>query len=71
MKTVELGQTIASTQHVFRFFEVYWAAFQAKRKRERARAQLYSLGDRELRDMGITRGEIENVTSNLSIEPRH
>ncbi|WP_349253829.1 DUF1127 domain-containing protein [Bradyrhizobium sp. CB2312] len=73
MKTNELGQTIPSipsTQRAFRFFETYWVAFQARRKRKRAQADLYSLNDRELRDMGITRGEIDNVTSHFAVDPR-
>ncbi|MGY3506998.1 MULTISPECIES: DUF1127 domain-containing protein [unclassified Bradyrhizobium] len=70
MKTTELGQTIASTQHVFRAFEAYWFAFQAWRERERARAALYALNDSDLRDMGITRGEIYNVTANSEVQQR-
>ena len=70
MNTTELGQTIASTPHVFRFCKAYWAVFQERRKRERVRADLYDLNDRELRDIGITRGEIEYVASNRSIDTR-
>ena len=67
--TTELGQTIALTQHVFRLFKIYWATFQERRKRERARADLYNLSDKELKDIGITRGEIDYITSNRSIDP--
>ena len=70
MNTTELGQTITSTPHVFRFFKAYWAVYQERRKRESVRADLYDLNDRELRDIGLTRGEIDYVASNRSIDPR-
>ena len=40
------------------------------RKREVLRADLYDLSDRELMDIGTTRGEIDYVASNRSIDPR-
>jgi len=49
--------------------EAYWDAFCEWRKRERLRAQLYRLTDSELIDIGITRGEIDFVASNRSIDP--
>src|SRR4051794_22869492 len=45
-------------------------AFQERRKRERLRAELSSLGDLELKDIAITRGEIDYVASNRTIDPR-
>ena len=47
-----------------------WGAFQEWRKRERLRAELYGLNNRELMDIGITRGEIEYFASNGGIDPR-
>ncbi len=41
-----------------------------RRKRQRERAELYRLNDFELHDIGISRGEIDYVVSNRSIEPR-
>jgi uncharacterized protein YjiS (DUF1127 family) len=70
MSTIELQQAIALTSHVFRFFRACWAAFQERRKRTRLRTELYDLSDLELRDIGITRGEIEYFASNPSID-RH
>ncbi|MBB4366190.1 uncharacterized protein YjiS (DUF1127 family) [Bradyrhizobium sp. CIR48] len=49
--------------------EAYWDAFREWRKRERLRTQLCRLTDSELMDIGITRGEIDFVTSNPSIDP--
>jgi uncharacterized protein YjiS (DUF1127 family) len=65
-----LGQTTASTRRVYSFFASYWGAFQERRKRERLRADLSCLNDFELQDIGISRGEIDYVASNRSIDPR-
>ena len=64
-----LGQTIASGNRAS-FFKGYWRAFQEWRKRERVRAELSSFSDRELTDIGITRGEIDYFVSNRSVDPR-
>jgi hypothetical protein len=34
------------------------------------RAELYSFGDKELRDIGITHGEMDYFVSNRTIDPR-
>ena len=65
-----LGQTTASTRRVYSFLRSYWEAFQERRKRERLRADLSCLNDFELQDIGISRGEIDYVASNRSIDPR-
>ena len=65
-----LGQTAASTRRVLSFLKTYWGAFQERRKRQRLRATLYDLSDRELMDIGTTRGEINYVASNRGIDPR-
>ena len=70
MSTIELQQAITLTSHVFRLFKTCWAAFQERRKRARLRTELYDLGDLELRDIGITRGEIEYFAATPSID-RH
>jgi uncharacterized protein YjiS (DUF1127 family) len=66
----ELRQTTASTQRVTNFFGSCWGALQEWRKRERLRADLCGLNDRELMDIGIARGEVDYVASNRSIDPR-
>ena len=48
----------------------YWHALQERRKRHRLRANLCNLSDVELMDIGITRGEVDYVVLNLSIDPR-
>ena len=64
-----LKQTSVSTQRVSSFFKGYWDAFQERSKRQRLWATLCDLNDRELQDIGITRGEIDYVASNRSIDP--
>ena len=68
-ETTELGPVTARRQ-VYSPLETYWNAFQEWRKRERLRTQLCRLTDSELVDIGITRGEIDYVTSNRGIDPR-
>ena len=67
-ETTELGPATAKRQ-VYSPLEAYWNAFQEWRKRERVRTQLCRLTDSELLDIGITRGEIDYVASNRSIDP--
>ena len=64
----ELGQTTASASHVARFLKKYWSAFQERRERARVRAILYGMHDRELKDLGFTRSEIESVMVDSSGE---
>ena len=41
------------------------------RERQRMRAMLLDLSDRELKDVGISRGEIEYLALNRDIDSRH
>ena len=68
--TTGLARTTRSTRRVVKLFRRYWGALQEWRKRERLRADLCGLDDRELQDIGITRGEVDYVVSNPSIDPR-
>ena len=65
-----LRQTAAWTRCVSSFFKRYCGAFQERRKRQKLRATLCDLSDRELMDIGTTRGEIDYVAANRSIDPR-
>ena len=67
--TTELGPATAKRQ-VYSSLETYWNAFQEWRKRQRLIGNISDLSDRELMDIGITRGEIDYVASNRSIDPR-
>jgi len=65
-----LRQALVSARPVLSLFERYWNMVQERRKREERRVDLWELSDRELMDIGITRGEIDYVASNRSIDPR-
>lgn len=65
----ELGRA-APTPRVPTFFKKYCGAFLERRKRRRLLANLNDLSDWELRDIGITRGEIDYVASNPGSDPR-
>jgi uncharacterized protein YjiS (DUF1127 family) len=68
-ETTELGPATARRQ-VYSPLETYWNAFQEWRKRQRLLANLCDLSDRELMDIGITRGEIDYVASHRGSDPR-
>jgi uncharacterized protein YjiS (DUF1127 family) len=61
---------LSSARRIVSFVEICWDAFQERRKCERLRATLCDLSDRELMDIGTTRGEIDYVASNRGIDPR-
>jgi len=60
--------TPPSTRSVLSALKRIWAAFQEQRRRECLRASLQYLSDRELMDMGLTRGEIDYITAQGAIE---
>ena len=68
-ETTELGPVSARRQ-VYSPLEIYWSAFQEWRKRRRLLANLCDLSDRELMDIGITRGEIDYLASHRDCDPR-
>jgi uncharacterized protein YjiS (DUF1127 family) len=61
---------VTTRRQVFSLLEIYWAAFQEWRKRARLQADLIDLSDRELMDIGISRGEIDYVVSHRGGDPR-
>ena len=67
---VELTQTMVSARLGLTFLKRSWGTLLEWRERCRLRARLYDLSDRELHDIGTTRGEIDYVASNRSIDPR-
>ena len=52
------------------FILKYWDAFQERRDRQKLRSPLPDLSDRELTDIGATRGEIDYVVSNRGVDRR-
>jgi len=68
--TTWLERTSVSTRHVASFIWKYWDAFQERRERQKLRDALSNLSDRDLMDIGITRGEIDYAASHRGIDPR-
>ena len=67
---VRLSQTAVATWRISSFFRRCLSAYHERRQRQRVRAALCDLSDRELKDIGTTRGEIDFVASNRNIDPR-
>jgi uncharacterized protein YjiS (DUF1127 family) len=65
-----LDRTSVSTRHVSSFIWKYWDAFRERRERQKLRATLSDLSDRELVDIGTARGEIDYIASHRGIDPR-
>jgi uncharacterized protein YjiS (DUF1127 family) len=53
----------ASASRAVGFFKARWSAYQERRERASVRAILYGMPDRQLKDIGICRGEIEYLMS--------
>jgi uncharacterized protein YjiS (DUF1127 family) len=66
--TSEFVLTAGETSYVARCLRRCWNALQERHKRARLRAVLHSLPDRLLRDIGISRSEIEYFVLNGSEE---
>jgi uncharacterized protein YjiS (DUF1127 family) len=67
----QLRRTAVSIGGLPGFFRKYWRAIQERHDRQRLQAALDNLSDRELRDIGITRGEIDYLArAALSADPR-
>ena len=60
------GPAAASTRSVLGLLRRYWYAFQERR--QRPRVTLQDLSDRELMDIGLTRGEIDYITPERAID---
>ena len=58
----------ASTQGILGLLKQYWLAFQERRQRQNLRAALAELSDRDLTDLGLTRGEIDYLTPQRAID---
>jgi uncharacterized protein YjiS (DUF1127 family) len=62
------GPPAATARSALRLLRRYWLMFQERRRRQSLRATLQDLTDRELMDIGLTRGEIDYVTRHRAIE---
>src|SRR6185312_5585652 len=61
------GSTAASTRNVLGLLKRYWLTFQKHWQRQSLRDTLQDLSDRELSDIGLTRGEIDYLTPERAI----
>jgi uncharacterized protein YjiS (DUF1127 family) len=52
------------------FLKQYWRTFQEERRRQKLRTALYALNDHDLKDIGISRGMIEHIGSNPTVDRR-
>lgn len=68
--TTWLERTSASTRYASNLIGKYWDAFQERRDRLKLRSALSDLSDRELHDIGISRGEVDYVASNRTVDTR-
>lgn len=59
-----------SLQPIHACLKRWWSAFCERRYRQKLRTALYSLGDRELEDIGVSRGMIEHISLNPTVDPR-
>jgi len=62
------GLTAASMRSVMSLLKRYWRAFREWRRRQSVRATLHELSDRELMDIGLTRGEIDYIAGRRAID---
>ena len=62
------GPPAASARSVLSLLKGYWRAFQEQRQRQRLRASLHDLSDRELMDIGVTRAEIDCIAAHRAID---
>ncbi|UPJ69019.1 DUF1127 domain-containing protein [Bradyrhizobium sp. 191] len=67
----QMRRTATSLQQAVSLFLQFRTAWRKRRARQRVRAALGALSDRELMDIGVTRGEIDYVTSQRSIARPH
>jgi uncharacterized protein YjiS (DUF1127 family) len=62
------GPPAASTRSVLSLLKGYWRALQERRQRQRLRASLYDLSDRELMDIGVARAEIDCIAAHRAFD---
>jgi len=68
--TTGFGPTATPTRRILRLFKAYWSMLREWQRRNALRGAMYDLSDRELQDIGTTRGEIEYVTRSRFVDPR-
>jgi uncharacterized protein YjiS (DUF1127 family) len=64
------GQTAAPMRRALGLFEKYLSLLYEWHQRNVLRGAMYNLSDRELQDIGATRGDIECVARSHPVAPR-
>lgn len=62
------GPPATSTRRVLSLLKRYWRAFQKQRQRQRLRACLLNLSNRELMDIGVTSDEIDRIAAHRDFD---
>ena len=65
-----LERTSVSSRQLSSLIWKCWDVFQEHRERQRLRAALSDLSDRELMDIGTSRGEIDYIAAQRGVDPR-
>jgi uncharacterized protein YjiS (DUF1127 family) len=65
--SAQMRRTATSLQQIITLFVRFRNAWQKRRGRQRIQAALHALSDRELMDVGATRGEIDHIAAQRSI----
>ncbi len=67
--TIGLAREAADdTRNVLSLLKRYWRAFGEWRQRQRSRTTLHDLNDRDLKDIGVTRDEIDHIAPHRAID---
>jgi uncharacterized protein YjiS (DUF1127 family) len=56
------------TRNVLSLLKRYWCAFGEWRQRLSSRTSLHDLSDRELKDIGVTRDEIDHIARHRAVD---
>jgi uncharacterized protein YjiS (DUF1127 family) len=68
--TTGFEQSTSPIRRALKLVENYRSMFRERQKRSSLRRSMYNLSDRELQDIGTTRGEIEYVASSRFVDLR-
>jgi uncharacterized protein YjiS (DUF1127 family) len=62
------GPPAVSARSVLDLLKRYWRTFREQRQRQRLRAALRELSERELMDIGVTSAEIERIAAHRALD---
>jgi uncharacterized protein YjiS (DUF1127 family) len=62
------GPPAAATRSVLGLLQEYWRAFRKRRQRKRSLVSLQELSERDLKDIGLTAGDIDYIVARRAIE---